>query len=251
MSTRATIKIKRGDELIRVYHHSDGYPEGVGVDLKNYLDGLKNWIPDRIANHLVKNGLPNLYNSNVIDKSYEVTISQHGDEEYGYLIDCDNKQLKCYALGWDEYDWKESKLVEIPSKTTQDADKENKRIATPYTDETGKTWVHVEAGDIDFLLDIKKLTDKELNYDEAMQLAKDNDMVLPEKRWWSLVNTFLEEVNQVIRDLGGDILDDIYWSSSQYSGSNAWNFIATIGTLGNNCKMLRIGVRGSRAFKKS
>jgi hypothetical protein len=129
-------------------------------------------------------------------------------------------------------------------------EKENKKIATPYTDEAGKMWVHVEAGDIDFLLDIKNLTDKELNYDDAMQLAKDNDMVLPEKRWWSLVNTFLEEVNQVIRDLGGDILDDIYWSSSQYDGYYAWYFGATYGTLSNNYKVVRDGVRGSRAFIK-
>ena len=251
MNTRATIKIKRGDELIRVYHHSDGYPEGIGVDLKNYLDGLHNWNPDRIANHLVKNGLPNLYNSNVIDKSYEVTISQHGDEEYGYLIDCDNRQLKCYALGWDKYDWKEDKLVEIPSNDIKDMDNENKKIATPYTDEAGKQWVHVQAGDLDFLLDIHNLTDKDMTYDEAMQLAKDNDMVLPEKRWWSLVNTFLEEVNQVICDLGGEVLDYYYWSSSQYNGSIAWCFGATYGSLGGNYKMNRYGVRGSRAFKKS
>jgi hypothetical protein len=115
MSTRATIKIKRGDSFIRVYHHSDGYPKGVGVDLKNYLDSLYNWIPDRIANHLVKEGLPSVYNNAYIDKGYEVTISQHGDEEFGYLIDCDNKQLKCYRLSWDEFDWKEDKLVEIPN----------------------------------------------------------------------------------------------------------------------------------------
>ena len=129
-------------------------------------------------------------------------------------------------------------------------EKENKKIATPYTDEAGKTWVYVEAGDIDFLLDIKNLTDKELNYDEAMQLAKDNDMVLPEKRWWSLVNTFLEEVNQVIRDLGGDILDDIYWSSSQCNGLSAWYFNATYGALYISSKVIRLGVRGSRAFIK-
>lgn len=250
MSTRATIKIKRGDELIRVYHHSDGYPEGVGVDLKNYLDGLKNWIPDRIANHLVKNGLPNLYNSNVIDESYEVTISQHGDEEFGYLIDCDNKQLKCYRLSWDEFDWKESELVEIPSKTTQDADKENKRIATPYTDENGKSWVHLHAGRFDFLLDIKNLSNSE-NWNDANKLCAENNMELTSKNRWELIQAFRPEVDQIIEDLGGEPLEDYLWSSSQYIGNCAWYFNATYGTLNGNFKMDRRGVRGSRAFKKS
>lgn len=35
------------------------------------------------------------------------------------------------------------------------------------------------------------------------------------------------------------------WSSSQYNGNNAWNFNATNGTLNNNNKMNRNGVRGS------
>ena len=34
MSTRATIIVMEGNtELVRIYHHSDGYPEGLGVKL--------------------------------------------------------------------------------------------------------------------------------------------------------------------------------------------------------------------------
>ena len=107
MSTRATILIKEGNEKVRMYHHHDGYPSGIGKDMKNYLKTLKWWDIEGITNYLIKGKLNG-------DNEYEYTICQHGDEEYAYLIDCDMKKLKCYKVGWDEYDWKESKVVEIP-----------------------------------------------------------------------------------------------------------------------------------------
>ena len=107
MSTRATIIVKNSNEKYHLYHHCDGYPEGIGKDLKNYLKTVSHWYPDDITNVLIKGGLNN-------DDGYEITSGQHGDEEYGYLIDCDKKRIKCYRLAWDEFDWKESKVVEIP-----------------------------------------------------------------------------------------------------------------------------------------
>lgn len=53
MSTRCQIRIKNE------YHHHDGYPEGVGADLKEYCKKLPSgtlsiWNPNRIVNELVK-----------------------------------------------------------------------------------------------------------------------------------------------------------------------------------------------------
>ena len=50
MATRATISIARREEgvsfsekpnktIVDIYHHYDGYPEGLGVTLASYLDG--------------------------------------------------------------------------------------------------------------------------------------------------------------------------------------------------------------------
>ena len=102
MSTRATIKIQEGHVERWLYHHCDGYPEGVGEDLDQLLNTEKRWSIESIFYRLTE------------DEEYEPTKGQHGDEEYAYLIDCDMKKLKCYKVGWDEYDWKESKLIEIP-----------------------------------------------------------------------------------------------------------------------------------------
>ena len=52
MGTRATIKIARREEgvsfsekpnktIVDIYHHYDGYPEGLGVKLASYLDDKK------------------------------------------------------------------------------------------------------------------------------------------------------------------------------------------------------------------
>ncbi len=54
MSTRAHIRIKDGDEQIMLYHHHDGYPEGVGRDLKKFLsEKCKNWWDAPFADSIV------------------------------------------------------------------------------------------------------------------------------------------------------------------------------------------------------
>ena len=124
------------------------------------------------------------------------------------------------------------------------------KIITPYIDEQGEKFVHIHADKYDFLLDIKNLCEDQ-NWNDAMEMAKEHDRELPSNEMWSLIGAFRREVNAVIKQLGGDILDDIYWSSSQCNGGYAWCFGATSGALNNYYKVDRFGVRGSRAFKKS
>lgn len=96
MSTRASIRITEGDGQILLYHHCDGYPEGVGSELKEFLKERKYWYAERIAQGLVT--MKNQWN----DFPYEPAICLHGDEEYVYVIDCDKKTLTCYLHRWDE-----------------------------------------------------------------------------------------------------------------------------------------------------
>jgi len=115
MSTRATILIKseKKKESVRIYHHCDGYPEGIGSDMKDFLETICYWDVYEIANDLIK-GRCGILVGNRRDDGYELTSCQHGDEEYAYLIDCDTKTLTCYEVGWDEFEWDERKIVEIP-----------------------------------------------------------------------------------------------------------------------------------------
>ena len=123
-------------------------------------------------------------------------------------------------------------------------------VVTAYTDENGKSWVHLCAGKFDFLLDIKNLSDSE-TWDDANKLCAENNMELPAKNRWELIQAFRPEVDQIIEDLGGEPLEDYLWSGDEYYGSYAWNFIATDGRLYGNNKMVSFGVRGSRRFKSN
>ena len=70
MATRAMISIAKREEgvsfseepketIVDIYHHWDGYPEGLGVTLANYLDGKKvvNGINSKDNENLVYNGM--------------------------------------------------------------------------------------------------------------------------------------------------------------------------------------------------
>ena len=108
MSTRATIKIvKKGKDDLWMYHHSDGYPDGVGCELLEFLSNIgdENWNQNYISNRI-----------NNENSSYEFTSGQHGDEEYAYLIDCDAHTLKCYSIGCVEFEWNENNIECIPGQ---------------------------------------------------------------------------------------------------------------------------------------
>lgn len=123
-------------------------------------------------------------------------------------------------------------------------------VVTAYTDENGKSWVHLCAGKFDFLLDIKNLSDSE-TWDDANKLCAENEMELTAKNKWELIQAFRPEVDQIIEDLGGEPLEDYLWAGDEYNGFYAWSFRATSGYLGIYGKMDTYGVRGSRSFKSN
>lgn len=102
MSTRCNIIIKDGSRRIYLYHHHDGYPEGVGAELREYME--KNhprwWCSLYIANGLVKQNGQDCFAKN--DVEYEVTSGLHGDIEYCYVINCRAKTLRCFEITWED-----------------------------------------------------------------------------------------------------------------------------------------------------
>lgn len=98
MGTRCNIIIKEGRKKYTLYHHLDGYPEGIGRDLKEFLDGWKkwDWYGYDIANALVKRTGECV--------NYEISDGIHGDIEYLYIIDCIRKTITCYERkDWNVY----------------------------------------------------------------------------------------------------------------------------------------------------
>ena len=80
--TRANVIVKKGDRELIFYRHYDGYPEGLGEDLKQCF------VPD-----------PTYTLFNIIEYcNLEITDSIHGDIEYLYTIDLDKGRLWCQEI---------------------------------------------------------------------------------------------------------------------------------------------------------
>ena len=130
MSTRCNIIIKDRDTRILLYHHHDGYPEGVGAMLKDWLKERdnpysKHWDDEGIATALVKRGIPYIGHDWEtkepewkVDDEYECASCIHDDVVYAYVINCWTKTLRCFRIpyyGFNRYKmFKREHLVDIP-----------------------------------------------------------------------------------------------------------------------------------------
>lgn len=106
MSTRCDIIIKdygiyegkAWKTQIKLYHHHDGYPSGVGTFLiKEVLPMLEssNSIDcNRIANFLIKHK---------DDDEFECTAYNHVDIEYRYIIDIPKKEISCLDGSYNDW----------------------------------------------------------------------------------------------------------------------------------------------------
>lgn len=108
MSTRCNIIVKENGKKVVLYHHHDGYIEGVGADLFNrFNERFSNpnscvyW--DDVVNELVKDA----------KDEYEVTSGIHGDIEYLYTIDTKKKTIKMNPI---EINWETHKVVKKKAK---------------------------------------------------------------------------------------------------------------------------------------
>lgn len=101
MSTRCNVIVKDKYREFWLYHHHDGYPEGVGADLvKRLKQGFERDADvAEVVNALVKD----------YKDEYEITTGEHGDIEYLYTIDCDKKNLSYQAVS---HHWSENGLDE-------------------------------------------------------------------------------------------------------------------------------------------
>ena len=110
MATRSVVRIipinlseqgstpRATTKYIHLYHHWDGSPSGVGRELERFLcgrndgddsNGLPTWDGERIAEELVNTR-----------QGYIKSDGNHGNVEYGYVIDCAKRTLTCYDLDY-------------------------------------------------------------------------------------------------------------------------------------------------------
>lgn len=112
MSTRCQVKVITMKDDLMLYHHCDGYPEGVGYCLLKLMDRFEDtkgfWSADDIVNDMIKKG------------NFEITIGNHSDIEYLYEMDFLAREVRCYAVN----NWNSTMEIEerIPLKYNKDKD---------------------------------------------------------------------------------------------------------------------------------
>lgn len=89
MSTRCNIILQDDNAAKRIYlyHHHDGYPEGVGSDLAHYIaewNKLYFYAIEEYANRLIKGEQSPFYEK--VDDEYRLTRGLHGDIEFLYIL---------------------------------------------------------------------------------------------------------------------------------------------------------------------
>ena len=87
MSTRCQVRVIANGKNVMLYHHWDGYPEGVGYCLLKILKKAENkrWA-DEFVNKMITKG------------NFEITFGNHCDIEYYYELDFDKQQVNCMAV---------------------------------------------------------------------------------------------------------------------------------------------------------
>lgn len=129
MSTRGAIKIREKGEELRLFYGHDAHPDCLGFKLRRYLNMTSHqWSAMRIYNDLC-NGkcLSNGFGGGLhADNDFEPTSELGHYEEYGYVIDCDQRKMTCYDLpgvpasefhpdgNTNDDDWSGREVIDLP-----------------------------------------------------------------------------------------------------------------------------------------
>lgn len=110
MSTRSLVKVIGEYSKVNIYHHWDGYPEGVGFFLmEKFYDKLiaKADPEDPFSTNLDFNDVVNALIKDKDDEGYELTQYKHTDIEYLYEINTKEKTIRCWEIG---HNWEKGTL---------------------------------------------------------------------------------------------------------------------------------------------
>ena len=113
--------------------------------------------------------------------------------------------------------------VEEPKPAQEETDKPEAEVKAPqlvpYWDEERQA-VFVPV--INKFVDAKRLTEDEVTWEKGMELAKNAGKELPSQHDMFALLLFKDEINAIIEEHDGDILEGWEWASSEFNAYNAW-----------------------------
>lgn len=139
--------------------------------------------------------------------------------------------------------------VEEPKPAQEETDKPQTEAKAPqlvpYWDEERQA-VFVPV--INKFVDAKRLTEEEVTWNEGMELAKKAGKELPSQHDMFALLLFKDEINAIIEEHGGDILEGWEWASSEYGAYYAWGVYFSNGVVSYVNKYLYYYVRAVAAI---
>lgn len=88
-----------------------------------------------------------------------------------------------------------------------------------------------------------------LNVGLNPKIVLDRGQFIPSVAQWRFICLFRKELNQALAEVGGDELTGWYWTSTEYSSTNAWHLALGYGLMGANTRASgRYRVRAVSAF---
>lgn len=156
--------------------------------LINWNDGVRNIL------HYNDNGLTELSAQNTELRENAKKLASRIKE-----LEDSNKQL-------------EERLEAKPAPTPIDT-------AKPYYIEGKGIFIPI----INKVLDLEDMNDgDEMEWNDAIEAAKNNGKELPTIDDWHIIWFFRKEIQSLLEEHGKPLQEDYYWSSTEYSASTAW-----------------------------
>ena len=125
------------------------------------------------------------------------------------------------------------------------------KVITPYFENGVFAGVRVTLGDEDFVIAPKDYRyGKEMPWREAMDALKAEKLSTWNYRQICLTMAYRKEIDKVLVDNGGEILDNWYWTCAEYSADFSFLYGGCIGRLYGDFKYNAFSVRAIKNLKK-
>ena len=116
-------------------------------------------------------------------------------------------------------------------------------------EQNGEKGVRLCVGDVDLFIEAHSLDGgKEFEWKKAMERLKEVGKQTFNKHEMYLIAAYRDEINEKMREIGGEELEGFYWSSTEYSALSAWFVNFSSGTINTYYKYYSFYVRPCAAF---
>ena len=128
---------------------------------------------------------------------------------------------------------------------------ETTKVITPYFENGVFAGVRVTLGDEDFVIAPKDYQNgNEMPWQDAMEALKVDGLDTWNYRQICFTMAYRKEVDKVLKDNGGDSLDNWYWTRAEYSAYYSFTYYGSHGKLDSNGKKHTYSVRPIKNLKK-